>query len=49
MDKAALEAVEYCIKRGIMKDYLESNASEVKNMPLTEWDMDDARAGRIRM
>ena len=26
-----------------MKEYLESNAAEVKNMLLTEWNMDDAK------
>jgi predicted transposase/invertase (TIGR01784 family) len=42
-EEAVREAVEYCIGNGIMKEYLESNASEVKNMLLTEWNMDDAK------
>jgi flagellar biosynthesis/type III secretory pathway protein FliH len=37
------EAVQYCIDNGIMKDYLESNASEVKNMLFTEFNMDVAK------
>jgi hypothetical protein len=42
-DNAIAEAVEYCISNGIMKEYLESNASEVRNMLFTEWNMDDAK------
>jgi predicted transposase/invertase (TIGR01784 family) len=42
-DEAVREAVEYCISNGIMKDYLESNAAEVKNMLFTEWNWDDAK------
>jgi hypothetical protein len=43
LDEAIAKAVESCIANGIMKEYLESNASEVKNMLLTEWNMDDAK------
>jgi hypothetical protein len=43
LDKAIAEAVEYCIGNGIMKEYLECNASGVRNMLLTEWNMDDAK------
>jgi hypothetical protein len=37
-------AIKYCIKHDIMKDFLETNASEVVNMLLTEWNWDDALA-----
>jgi hypothetical protein len=37
------EAVKHCIKRGIMKDFLEKHASEVENMLFAEFDIDDAK------
>jgi hypothetical protein len=37
-------AIKYCIEHDIMKDFFETNASEVVNMLLTEWNWDDAKA-----
>jgi predicted transposase/invertase (TIGR01784 family) len=31
-------AINECIKRNILKEYLESNSSEIRNMLLQEWD-----------
>ncbi|MDR1246601.1 MAG: hypothetical protein LBK57_06170 [Clostridiales Family XIII bacterium] len=39
---AVEEALNYCISNGIMKEYLESHSSEVRNMLFTEFNMDDA-------
>jgi predicted transposase/invertase (TIGR01784 family) len=41
--EAIKEAVRYCIEKDIMKEYLESNASEVENMLFTEFNIDDAK------
>ena len=35
-------AVKDCIDRGILVDYLNNNASEVSNMLLQEWKLDEA-------
>jgi hypothetical protein len=41
----ALEmAIKDCIEHGILVEYLTSNASEVWNMLLQEWNMEDAKA-----
>jgi predicted transposase/invertase (TIGR01784 family) len=37
-------AVEYCLEHDIIKEFLESNATEVINMLMTEWDWDKALA-----
>ena len=42
LDGAISEAIEYCVKHDIMKDFLERNGSEVHNMLYTEWDWDKA-------
>jgi flagellar basal body-associated protein FliL len=42
LDEAITEAVGYCIDNDIMKEYLEANASEVRNMLFTEFNMDTA-------
>ena len=39
---AVKAAAEECIKEGILKEYLENNASEVINMLTQEWDWDKA-------
>ena len=39
---AVKAAVEECIKTGILKEYLENNASEVVNMLAQEWDWNKA-------
>jgi hypothetical protein len=36
-------AVRYCIAHDILKEILEANASEVINMLLEEWNLDDAK------
>jgi predicted transposase/invertase (TIGR01784 family) len=43
LDEAIQEAVTYCVRHGIMKTYLENNASEVMNLLFTEFNMDDAK------
>jgi hypothetical protein len=41
---AVASAIRECIGNGILKEYLESHASEVYNMLLQEWNCDDAKA-----
>ena len=41
-DEAIKQAVDDCVKRNILKKFLENNSSEVRNMLLTEWDWDTA-------
>ena len=43
-EEAIYEAVKYCQKHDILKEFLEKNAREVLNMMFTEWNMDDAIA-----
>ena len=45
---AVKAAVEECIKEGILKEYLENNASEVINMLAQEWNWDKAMAINAR-
>ena len=42
-EEAIKEAVIYCQKHGILKQFLEIHGSEVLNMLLTEWNIDDAK------
>ena len=42
-DEAIKAAIEICIARGILADYLKMHGSEVYNMLLTEWNIDDAQ------
>jgi predicted transposase/invertase (TIGR01784 family) len=42
LEEAGRNAINYCIKNNILKDYLEAHASEVLNMLLTEWNQDEA-------
>ena len=43
--KGAMEdAVKWCIAHGILKEFLETHGSEVVNMLLTEWNLEDALA-----
>jgi hypothetical protein len=48
MDKEAAmkQAIKYCIEHDILKEFLQTNASEVINMLLTEWNWDDFIAVR---
>ncbi|MDR1088088.1 MAG: Rpn family recombination-promoting nuclease/putative transposase [Coriobacteriales bacterium] len=42
LDDAITKAIQECKKHGIMAAYLESRGSEVLNMLITEWNMEDA-------
>ena len=42
-EEAMKRAIKYCIEHNILKRFLERNSSEVFNMLLTEWNMDDAK------
>jgi hypothetical protein len=42
-DQAATKAVRSCIKDGILADFLEEHGSEVMNMLLDEWNLDEAK------
>jgi hypothetical protein len=42
-DQAATEAVRSCVKDGILADFLEEHGSEVMNMLLEEWNLDEAK------
>jgi hypothetical protein len=44
---AIKKAVEYCREHDILKEFLEKNATEVINMLMTEWNLDDALAVRF--
>ena len=41
-EAAITQAVKDCINRNILKNFLETNSSEVRNMLLTEWNTADA-------
>jgi hypothetical protein len=45
-DEAMKMAVKDCIENNILKDFLQTNATEVINMLMTEWNWDDALAVR---
>ena len=40
------KAIIYCREHDILKEFLEKNATEVMNMLMVEWNMDDALAVR---
>jgi predicted transposase/invertase (TIGR01784 family) len=42
LEKAVKNAIEYCIEKNILKEFLEAHSSEVLNMLLTEWNQDEA-------
>ena len=42
-EEAMKAAIGYCIKHNILKGFLETNSSEVFNMLLTEWNIEDAK------
>ncbi|GHV85818.1 hypothetical protein AGMMS50230_14260 [Spirochaetia bacterium] len=46
LENALKKAINWCIKQDTLRVFLETNASEVQNMLLTEWNMDDALAVR---
>jgi len=41
--EAMKQAVKYCRDHDILKEFLEQNATEVMNMLLTEWNLEDAQ------
>ena len=43
-EEAVNEAVKYCQKHDILKEFLEIHGSEILNMILTEWNTEDAIA-----
>jgi hypothetical protein len=45
-EEAMKKAVRYCRDHDILKEFLEKNGSEVMNMLITEWKMEDALAVR---
>ena len=42
LDEAIRKAVNYCRENNIMQPFLTEHASEVENMLLTEWKLEDA-------
>jgi predicted transposase/invertase (TIGR01784 family) len=42
-EAAIRRAIQWCIRKGILKEFLEKHASEVVNMLITEWNWDDAK------
>ena len=44
LDESIKQAIEYGIEHDIMKEFLEQNGSEVHNMLLESWNMDEALA-----
>jgi len=43
LEDAIASALDYCIANGILVEYLEKNSSEVRNMLLTEWKLEEAQ------
>jgi predicted transposase/invertase (TIGR01784 family) len=43
LEEAIRKAVIYCRDHDILREFLEANASEVVNMLLTEWNLEDAK------
>ena len=44
LEEGIKEAIRYCHKHGILKEYLDIHGSEALNMILTEWNTEDAIA-----
>ena len=42
-DAAIRQAMEDCVRQGIMTDYIQKHGSEVRNMLFTEFNLDDAK------
>jgi predicted transposase/invertase (TIGR01784 family) len=42
LEEAVNNAIEYCIKNNILKEYLETHGAEAYNMIFSEWNWDDA-------
>jgi len=45
-EEAIKKAVKYCVEHDILKEFLEQNSSEVMNMLILDWNMEDAMAVR---
>jgi hypothetical protein len=43
LTEALKKGIQYCSEHDILKEFLESNSSEVMNMLMTEWNLDDAK------
>jgi len=43
LEEAIKKAVIHCRDHDILKEFLEKNSSEVLNMLMTEWNLDDAK------
>jgi len=43
LEDAIVNAIDHCIANGILVEYLEKNSSEVRNMLLTEWKLEEAQ------
>ena len=43
LEDAIALAMDYCITNGILVEYLEKNGSEIRNMLLTEWKLEEAQ------
>ena len=43
LEDAIASAMDFCIENGILVEYLEKHGSEVRNMLLTEWNLEDAK------
>jgi len=43
LEEAIKKAVKYCLNHGILKQFLETYDSEVLNMLLTDWNLEDAK------
>jgi hypothetical protein len=43
-EEAMKQAIKYCRKHDILKEFLKEHGAEVINMLLTEWNLEDARA-----
>ena len=46
-EEAIKLAVKYCVEHDILKEFLEQNSSEVMNMLILDWNMEDALAVRF--
>jgi hypothetical protein len=43
LEEAMKAAIRYCLEQGILSGFLREHSTEVINMLLTEWNLDDAR------
>jgi len=46
--EAIKRAIKYCVKHGILREFLKLHAAEVLSMLMTEWNQEDALAVRYR-